>query len=428
MMERVIIIGGGAASTPTLFRALAADADPRRMHLLLLGRDPTALEAVTAAGRTLLAGTPITLGWSTTLGSGTRESLRGANVVVLQLRVGGYEGRSFDESFPLRHGICGDEGLGPGGLSAAWRAWPTLASYLDTVRRFAPKARVIILSSPVSILVRAAGLCAPDLTVSGICELPWTTLRDVGLQFGIDPHRIEFDYLGVNHIGWFSRLQSGSRDLLEELQQACSSTADFPAPDIIAACRGLPTKYLRLHYERERVLTEQRSRERGRAEFLRDYKRRALEAFRSGDVARIHEALDERPAGWYTHALAPFLLSLAGRPQLVTLFLSGCNEGFDRGMRDDDVLEIPHFSADSRLLRRPNVSPVPETIVGLLRRFVEYERVAARAVMERDPEGLVSALRLHPWTTPADAAERLAREILEAGETAGWRAAGTAPA
>lgn len=413
-MMHVAIMGGGATSTPSLFRALAAGLAPPRLHLSLHSRNLANLEVVATACHALLAGTPVTLSWHTIGGPGWERSLHGASVVVLQVRVGGYAGRAFDESFPIRYGVCGDEGLGPGGLSAAWRAWPYLAPYFEVIQRVTPTAQVIVVSSPVGILVRAAGLHTPRLAVRGICELPWTTLMGVGRRLGADPCSIDFDYYGINHIGWFYRIQVGSRDLLNEYQLGRIGADDFPSPAIIASCCGLPTKYLRLHYEADRVLMEQRPRVHSRADFLSDYKLRALPVFRTGDPDRICAVLDERPAEWYSYALAPLLLTLTGRPQPVVLFLTERNQGFAPNLRDDDVLEIPHTTTGTRLSRRLNESPVPEPIADLVRRFVKYERVATRAIVERNQRGLVNALNLHPWIPPGDVADRMAREIVEA--------------
>ena len=82
--------------------------------------------------------------------------LDGADSVLIQIRVGGYKGRLFDETFPNKYGLCGDEGLGVGALSVGWRTWPVHAPILDAVEKFCPRAFVILLTSPLRILVRAS--------------------------------------------------------------------------------------------------------------------------------------------------------------------------------------------------------------------------------------------------------------------------------
>src|SRR4051812_811323 len=87
---------------------------------------------------------------------GLAGALAGSHAVLIQIRPGGYAGRQFDETFPLSRGVPGDEGLGPGGLSAAWRGWPVIREVLACVRAVAPNACTILLTSPGSLLIRLA--------------------------------------------------------------------------------------------------------------------------------------------------------------------------------------------------------------------------------------------------------------------------------
>jgi alpha-galactosidase/6-phospho-beta-glucosidase family protein len=52
--------------------------------------------------------------------------------------------------------FAGDEGLGPGGLSAAWRAWPEIKRLMSEIRQHAPQAFVLLLTSPVGLLARVS--------------------------------------------------------------------------------------------------------------------------------------------------------------------------------------------------------------------------------------------------------------------------------
>src|SRR5207253_409301 len=104
------------------------------------------------------------------------QILEHADLVLVQIRNGGYAARAFDETFPLTYGVAGDEALGPGGLSAGIRNWKAIEPALDQISRFSPNALVLMMSSPVGLLVRASMQRFPNLRLAGICELPWTTL------------------------------------------------------------------------------------------------------------------------------------------------------------------------------------------------------------------------------------------------------------
>src|ERR1051325_9460498 len=148
---KVVTLGGSAQSTPALFAYLSGVKDLPPIHISLLGRNKTNLASVVRAAKLLINATPIGVDYSGIQPRELDAALDGADVVLLQVRVGGYAGRDFDETFPLKYGVCGDEGLGPGGLSAGWRAWPEIRLLLNRISAVAPNALVVILSSPVGI-------------------------------------------------------------------------------------------------------------------------------------------------------------------------------------------------------------------------------------------------------------------------------------
>ena len=212
-------------------------------------------------------------------------------------------GRAYDETFPLRYGVCGDEGLGPGGLAAAWRAWPEIEPILSQVYRAAPEALLVIMSAPLGILVTAAARRYSHQRVVGICELPWTTLKNVCDSLGENPEQTCFDYCGVNHLGWFHHIRANNRDLISEYASARQLNDEFPSGKLIAECSGVPLKYLKLHYQSEEVIRQQKSANLPRAKTLDELSRAAYPVFRFGTRAEISATLGRRAAPWYSQAV-----------------------------------------------------------------------------------------------------------------------------
>lgn len=263
--------------------------------------------------------------------------------------------------------------------------------------------------------MRLACEAAPRIQLYGICELPWTTLVKICRALDADVRAVEFQYLGVNHHAVFTRISVGSRDLLDEYQRWAGRDGPFPTPDQIRCCRGFPTKYVRLHLEREKVLLEQSARRSKRGDFLQGYRDRALTVFDTGNVDRISDVLDVRPAPWYPDAIVPLLLSLSDGRGSVPLFLSRRNEGLETWFRDDDVLEIPHVSRAGVLLPLENNERPPAETLDIVRPIVEFERAAAEAVLSSDDSLLVTALQVHPWVRDRHVAGGLARAIAHDG-------------
>jgi 6-phospho-beta-glucosidase len=370
------------------------------------------LSGVLRAGRILLSETPVSLRYSSFAPSELASALFETDLVLVQVRFGGYEGRDFDETFPLPYGLCGDEGLGPGGFSAAWRAWPAMHNLLATVASVCPGATVLMLSSPVGILVGAARRAFPALRTLGICELPWTTLQQISTLLKADPRGIDFDYLGVNHIGWFYRMEFEGRNLLLEYITRNVGGEKWPSSQLVASCGGFPTKYLRLHYHQQQVLKEQRNRRVSRADLLKKISLESFEVFLSGEEHAIIRALERRPAPWYDDAVVPFLLSLAGSASDIPFFLTGLGCQDDAGLISGDALEIATWVRFGEFHATPSRESCSSDIVHTVKAFVTYEKQATRAVLEQDAGQIQNALKLHPWVRDSQIAAALASEII----------------
>jgi 6-phospho-beta-glucosidase len=337
-------------------------------------------------------------------------ALAGAEVVLIQARFGGHAGRHFDETFPIKFGLCGDEGLGVGGLSAAWRVWPPMRTLLGLIRDNCGAAKILMLSSPVSILVRAASVIFPELCVLGVCELPWTTLKQICELLRTSPNAISFDYAGVNHVGWFYGIRSGSRDLVHEYCNLLGHEQGFPTAERIKQCSGVPLKYLRLHYEAAEVLKEQRKRKQSRAQELQELSSLVFPSYAAGDHNDVLDTLERRPAPWYEHCVGPLIRALTGERISTPFFLSARRSGFDNEWTES-VFEIAcRYEHGSWNLIKPT-GPAPPHIAETLRSFVEYERIAAAAVVGRDLSLLEKAIGVHPWTGNHSVVWHIQREI-----------------
>jgi 6-phospho-beta-glucosidase len=406
---KITIIGGSAFSTPCLIKFLDQEKSPRRMEVVLASRSRRKLDAVTIASNLLVSG-DIAIRAEEVRDNAWEQILDGSDCVLIQIRVGGYEGRLFDETFPHKYGLCGDEGLGVGGLSAGWRTWPVVSGILDSIAKFSPRALVIMLTSPLGLLVRAAA-AHTELNVVGICELPWATLQNLGSLVGQKTRDLRADYLGVNHLGWFFNMQSRSEDLIEELASKADECS-FPTAKFLRSHRCLPTRYLRLHYEPKQVLIEQMSQTIPRAETLGNLQAEAYRAYESGEIRDIASVLEQRAAPWYSQAVGPLLMAMAGQRAEIPFFLSTPHASYTSLLEPNDVVETAHEWVGGRLLRSPLAGALPEHVAENLVPFVRFERTATEAIMSREFPLLIEAISLHPWIGENVRMESMANEIV----------------
>ncbi|WP_445544389.1 family 4 glycosyl hydrolase, partial [Buttiauxella brennerae] len=131
----------------------------------------------------------------------------GAHFVFAQMRVGQYKMREQDEKIPLRHGVVGQETCGPGGLAYGLRTILPMVELCDFVERYAhQKAWIVNYSNPAAIVAEGVRRLRPNARVLNICDMPVAAMRNMGAILGVDRHKLEVDYFGLNHFGWFTRV------------------------------------------------------------------------------------------------------------------------------------------------------------------------------------------------------------------------------
>ncbi len=394
---RTAIVGGSAQSTPALFDTAWALGTPQ-FSFEIIGRSQSRLAAVRRAIECVALEREFAVDCRIATVDMLDAAIEVADVVLVQLRAGGYPARAYDETFPHRYGLCGDEGLGVGGLAAAWRTWSELRPILSTIARRNPGARVILLTSPIGILTRCARSAFPSLSVFGICELPWTTLTRLCANASVDAAAATYSYAGINHLGWFSDVRAGSRTIVT-------------AQDIY------PLKYVRLNDAPADVLSEQLAAvPRGRE--LADMASDAFATYKNGSPTDVLAAVRRRETPWYAHAVAPLLRSFAGDDTGVSFFLTAKNAGYHPRFDDDDVVEMPFIVRNGKLERVRPKAWQRDDIADTLLRLINYERQAAQAVLSGNISTLRTALRAHPWLDGHAVTDQLVADVVAPAATA----------
>jgi 6-phospho-beta-glucosidase len=402
---RLVIIGAGSQSTPHLFLTRELLELSSTLTVTLIGRSREKTAAIAAAVRALAPQYRLRVA---NIAHDLNDDFAGADVILIQARYGGYAARRFDETFPLRFESPGDEGVGLGGLANAWRSWPHVHALLKRIEASGSTAAVVFLSAPLPILTRCALATHPKLRWYAVCELPFATLKRLSGKLNIDWRDIDYDYAGTNHLGWFDRLNYGSLDLIERLAQTSDDTG-FPSAALIRRLGAVPLKYLEMHYERRGVVRRQREGS-PRSDCLENLAERALAAFKGDDAPAILAALDQRNAPWYGDAVAPLISWLAGNATEIPFFLTTANGRYLPQLRPDDVVEIPH-APGARLEPRERRFALEPKLAQTLQRFVQFERLAADAVLQQSESGIIGAIREHPWVQPGDAPD-IARVVV----------------
>lgn len=399
-MTRVAVLGGSAVSTPQLAAALA-DAGLDGIELALVGRSREKLALVAAAARRAGRGV-VSVGEHVE----AEDALAGAAVVLSQVRVGGLEGRAFDEQFARDLGIPGEETVGPGGFSSAWRTLPVVRELMRRVRETAPDALVLNLTNPASIVHRVcvdAGLAAITL-----CDAPVVLAQKLAALLGVDPARARPRYVGMNHCGWITGLDLDGHDLLPELL----GRADVAAltgvdADLTLRLGAIPNPYLKYLYHPDRQLVAQRAKPVVRAQELEALEEQALADYaRDGDAAA---AAARRPAPWYSECVVPIVASLVTGERVDAIVDVG-NGGLLPFLPERTTIEAAAVIEGGAASPAPP-DPLPPDARAILAQVAAYDELAVAAILEGDRGGCARALAAHPLVPSLDVARELVDRI-----------------
>jgi alpha-galactosidase len=149
-----------------------------------------------------------------------REALRDADYVVVMLQAGGVAEFKQDYEIPLKYGVdqCIGDTLGPGGVFRALRHIPALLEIARDMQELCPKAILFNYANPMAMCCWALGR-VPGLQFVGLCHGVQTTMDLIASYTGVPKAEIDFLAAGINHMGWFLRLEHHGRDLYPILKE-----------------------------------------------------------------------------------------------------------------------------------------------------------------------------------------------------------------
>lgn len=444
---KLALIGGGGVRAPEFVRgviAFASDLDLQELWLMDIAPDRLKVIAPLCEQLVGQAGSPFRLFTTTDLD----KALRDADLLVTSLRVGFEEGRVLDERIALRLDVLGQETTGPGGFSMAMRSIPALLDIAGRAEVLAPRAWTFNFTNPAGLVTQAMRDSGFQRVV-GICDSANTAQHEIARWLGRESTAVKTEVFGLNHLSWARRATVHGRDVLPELLADQDFVNDthlrFFGSDLVQRIGMFPNEYLFYFYFRDVALARIKAEELTRGEeiqmlnqqlfatladcapdkLLHEYEAynrrrsasymayaesdenlRAQRTNPAADTAPVHHPQDE-VGGYAGVALRTGLALMKDRPLRIGLNVP--NDGALDGLQVDDVVEVTCV-VDGRGIRPVPMGSLPEDPYLLIRAVKRYERLAVRAILERDRALAVDALVAHPLV----GSYALARELVDA--------------
>lgn len=429
---KLTIIGGGGCRVPMVYEAVARDT--RRSHIDEVALYDPSQERLEVIGHVLrqlakdMVAPPVVHTFTD-----LQAALQGSDFVFLAIRVGGLSGRVCDERVALGLGVLGQETTGPGGIAYGLRTVPVALRIAEIVRSVCPDAYVINFTNPAGIITEAMATILGDRVV-GVCDSPRGLGRRLAIALELDPDSVEFDYVGLNHLGWVRRVMHDGRDHLPALLADESALRTLVEEQVfgvswLQALGAVPNEYLFYYYCNREAVRAIKDQGETRGEYLikqqSDFYAAAAErperAYELWDQARsdrndryMAEArgrdaprISAGSGGGYEGVALGVIEAIAG-DKATTMILNTRNRGALAGFDDDAVVEIP-CAVDARGVRPIPTSPADLHQTGLMQQVKAVERLTIEAASTRSKVAALKAFALHPLVGSLS----IARELLD---------------
>lgn len=440
-LMKIALIGAAGVRTPLLIHGLAEACGKLRIDELAFW--DTDSERLKAMGRVSTAMARRSgLNAELKVCSTAEQAVAEADYVITSVRAGGIEARVKDETIALSHGLVGQETVGAGGFACAMRNLAVMLEYARLIERVAPQATVVNFTNPVGIISQGL-LNHSAVNIVGVCDTPLETFELIATALGKDPFELQFDYLGLNHLGWVRGVRDRTNTELlpqllssPELIQKCYRHGLFPA-EFIQKLGLLPTEYLYFYYFPQVAYrnTKRSGQSRGQAIAMmnKDLFRKLAQAAESQLIDVYEDYLRERNASYFSiEATAGtgrkeglgLYSQFSGYERIATLVLQALhsesatpipltvrNHSALEDLDANDAVELP-CEVSSAGIKPRKVGRAPASVSALLLQVKEYERLTVRACVDRSNQTALEALVRNPLVGRPEVAHKVLSEYV----------------
>ncbi|PAF39745.1 6-phospho-alpha-glucosidase [Terribacillus saccharophilus] len=429
---KIAIFGGGSTYTLGLIKSLIVEKESFPLkELVLFDQDEERQKIIADAAAILLKeqyGEDLIFTSTTNLESACKD----ADSVFIQIRTGGLEMRELDERIPLSHGVVGQETCGPGGMAYGIRSIKDMIDLIKNIRAISKDAWILNYTNPAAIVAYALKKQFPDDNrILNICDMPIAIMVSYAKLLGVDIWDLTADYFGLNHFGWFTKIEhKDGTDYTERLKERIIEEGFRPEDEEIANDVSwqetfaqarqtlldfpeyLPNTYLQYYLYPDKIVeksdpTSTRARQviEGRQKRVHDMcKRIAAGSASSEDLkADIHGIFIIRAAASLAYNLKERYIVMVE------------NNGIIPNLPSDAIVEVPALLTANGI-HAFAIGEIPVFHKGLIEGQYAYERLVCEAYFEKDYKKLLQAMTLNRTVVDADKAKRILDDLQNANQ------------
>lgn len=398
---KLAVIGGGSTYTPELIDGIIKRSSRlpiTHIHLLDITLDRLEIVSAFASRMVKAAGIEIVI----TYGTDLDEAITGADFVVSQFRVGTQKARHKDELLGRKFNLVGQETVGVGGFAKALRTIPVAMTLAQRVQELSPNATFLNFTNPAGLITQCLISNFPKLNIIGLCNVPWNTRIEIANAMGSDFQKVEFDYVGLNHLSWVRGVKIKGSDVSAAAIKAFrgltidkAKPGDSPAwtQGDIDTLAAIPNYYLLYYYQTQSWINYQRTHDTRASEVIK-IEEELIEKFSNTELVAKPEELMKRGGAYYSDSAAELMADIHNDSD-TTHIVNTLNRGAIPGIAYDAVVEIPAkiskkgASAISTTSLRPDID-------ALVRSVKDFELLTIDAALTGNEESAIRALISNP--------------------------------
>lgn len=431
--KNLVIVGGGSTYTLGIIMSLIAEKDTLPLKkLIFYDTDRERQEKIAKATEIILREKYPELE-SFDYTTDKEVAFQDIDVAFLQIRTGGLDMREQDEQIPLQHGVLGQETCGPGGMAYGLRSIPDMIELVRDIRSYAKEAWIMNYTNPAAIVAEALQQEFPDDDrLLNICDMPIAIMKSYADMLNKDVWDLVPGYFGLNHFGWFTKIEDQSgNDYTEIIKEKIVNEGFVPTDSEIANDASwqetfatarkmlldfpeyLPNTYLQYYFYPDDMAAKEppdntRARQviNGRQKRVHEtcdkiIERRTLEGIELSDD--IHGAYMIRAAASLIYHLKHVYIVMVK------------NNGIITNIPDEAMVEVPAVMTKSG--PKPfAIGEIPAFYKGLLENHYASEKLVVDAYYEQSYDKMLQALTLNRTVIDVNKAKLILDDLMEANK------------
>jgi alpha-galactosidase len=330
-------------------------------------------------------------------------AVEGADYVINEIQVGGYQATLADFEIPARYGVRQTiaDTIGIGGIFRGLRTIPVLVQIGEDLAKVAPEAYLLNYSNPMAMLPWAVYAGSPFERVVGMCHSVRDTHRFLADLVGVPLAEIDFRTAGFNHQAFVLRFEHQGQDLYPALRAAIDADPELGRRvrvEIFRRFGYFPTE----SSEHSAEYVPWFMRHDGEVADFRvpigEYLRRSERNLDEYETTRGELAGDGPLTLAPTSELASEFIHAHQTGQEREIYLNVRNDGLIANLPDECCVEVPAL-VDAAGPRPQAVGALPPQLVALNRTFLNVVELTVRAVLDGDRRHVYQAALLDPNTS-----------------------------